>query len=334
MSLFSSLRNWTSPRSTRRDGLRIRPGAPRFRPQLEAMEERTLPSTYYAATATDLIADINSANKGGAVSTIVLTAPTTSPYALTAVNNTSNGANGLPVIKRGLTIQGNGDTIERNAAAAFRLFGVASGASLTLENVTLQDGLAFGSGSSAEGGAVYNQGTLVLDGATIQNNLAEGSNGANAKSVKQNGGTGQNAAGGGIWSSGSLTLENGTLLQYNTALGGQGGNAYSAVFNETSFGGTGGNASGGGIYVAAGTASLNGGTLFDNGAKAGYGGGGVFDPYASPPVYIDGGEAGTGYGAAWPWSAAVCPSRTALCSPTGPRVSTASVAGSTTTAGR
>src|SRR5262249_42348577 len=40
--------------------------APRFRPRLEAMEERALPSTYYAATASDLIADISAANKGSA----------------------------------------------------------------------------------------------------------------------------------------------------------------------------------------------------------------------------------------------------------------------------
>jgi predicted outer membrane repeat protein len=172
-----------------------------------------LPSTYYAATASDLIADINAANKGSATSTIILTAPTTSRYLLTAVDNTSNGANGLPVIKKGLTIVGNGDTIERSSGPAFRLFDVAAGASLTLKNVTLQGGWVFGSGASAEGGAIYSTGTLVLDGATVQNNTAQASNGADAKSVKQNGGTGQNAAGGGIWSSGSLTLENGTLVE-------------------------------------------------------------------------------------------------------------------------
>ncbi len=34
----------------------------------------------------------------GGSNTINLTAPTTSPYVLTAVNNTTSGANGLPVI--------------------------------------------------------------------------------------------------------------------------------------------------------------------------------------------------------------------------------------------
>src|SRR5262245_25386215 len=101
MLFLSWLRKRTSIRSRRGDGFQIRPTARRFRPQLEALEERTLPSTYYAATAPDLIADINAANKGGGSNTIVLTAPTTSPYVLTAVNNNTNGANGLPVINGG-----------------------------------------------------------------------------------------------------------------------------------------------------------------------------------------------------------------------------------------
>ena len=46
---------------------------------------RTLPSTYYAATAADLIADIKAANTAGGANTIVLTAPTTNPYVLTAL---------------------------------------------------------------------------------------------------------------------------------------------------------------------------------------------------------------------------------------------------------
>src|SRR5262245_42417295 len=204
MSFFFWLQNHSSA-PARRGRPQHRPAAPSFRPQLEVLEGRALPSTYYAATAADLIADIKAANSNGGSNTIVLTAPTTSPYVLTAVDNTKDGANALPQIskKDNLTIDGNGDTIERSTAAgtpAFRLFDVAGGGSLTLQNLTLQNGLAFGSGVAAEGGAILSQGTLVLSGVTVVNNEAQGSNGAPAKNEFQSGGDGQDAAGGGIWS--------------------------------------------------------------------------------------------------------------------------------------
>jgi hypothetical protein len=55
----------------------------------------------------------------GGSNTITLTARTTSPYVLTAVNSTSDGATGLPLIAANdnLTILGNADTIERSTAA-------------------------------------------------------------------------------------------------------------------------------------------------------------------------------------------------------------------------
>ena len=74
---------------------------------------------------------------------------------------------------RALTIVGNGATIERSTAQgtpAFRLFAVDSGASLTLKNLTLSNGLAQGSGTAAEGGAVYTSGTLTLRGVHVAGN--------------------------------------------------------------------------------------------------------------------------------------------------------------------
>jgi hypothetical protein len=217
-------------------------------------------SSYTALTASDLIAYINAANSAGGTNTITLTAPTTSPYVLTAVDNSTDGATGLPVIRGGnkadsLTIIGNGDTIERSTASGtpdFRLFDVASGASLTLNNLTLQNGYELGSGSSAEGGAIYNQGTLVLSAVTVQGNYAVGS--AGQESVNSNNRAGADAAGGGIWSSGSLTCGNGTVIQGNKAFGGRGG----AAPRYSDYGGNGGNGFGGGVYIASGTANLSG----------------------------------------------------------------------------
>jgi hypothetical protein len=240
---------------------------------LEQLENRTLLSNYTAASVSDLIADLKAANRHGGSNTITLAANT--PFTLTAVDNTVDGATGLPVIKNGdnLTILGNGDTIERSSASgtpAFRLLDVASGGALTLQNLTLQNGLAFGSGTAAQGGAIYNQGTLVLNGATVQGNVAQGSDGAPGKKGHLNGGAGQDAAGGGVWSNGVLTVENSTAIQSNEAIGGAGGSANL----DPGVGGIGGTGFGGGVYVAGGTVNLTSATLSSNTARGGLGGSG------------------------------------------------------------
>jgi hypothetical protein len=254
-----------------------------FRPRVEVLEGRDVPSTFYAATASDLIADINAANKGGGANTVVLTAPTTSPYDLTT---------GLPTIKKNVTIVGNGDTVERSTAAGtpeFRLFAVASGGSLTLQNLTLQNGYY------NQGGAIHNQGTLVLSQVTVRDNTAEGLPGD----------------GGGIWSNGSLTATNSTFNS-NVALGDYGYSAFggaiyiaggSARIAGSAFGnpvGGGGNtakgqtAYGGAVYVASGTVTMSGdafGNVYDyaaNGAEGGYGSSNLGDGYGGA-VYVAGG---------------------------------------------
>jgi hypothetical protein len=294
MSFFSWLQNRKSTGSPRGRGQHRR-ALRRFRPQLEVLEGRALPSTYFAATAADLIADIKAANTGGGSNTIVLTAPTTSPFVLTAVNNTKDGPTGLPMIKKSVTIVGNGDTIERSTAAgtpAFRLFDVLSGGSLTLQNLTLQNGFGYG-----DGGAVYNRGTLVLSQVTVQNNTADGLPGA----------------GGGIWSNGSLTVTN-SSFEANLAANDFSGPAFggamyiaggSVGLSGSAFGnpnGGGGNtakgqtAYGGAVYVVAGTVTMSGdtfGALNPFGAYANSALGG----YSSSPgdgyggaVYVSGGS--------------------------------------------
>jgi hypothetical protein len=153
--------------------VRNRPQAPQrrnLRLRLEQLEDRLVPSTFNAATVSDLIADINAANKAGGSNTIVLAANTT--FDLTAVNNTTNGANGLPVIAKNdsLAITGRGgDIIQRDAAApAFRLLDVAGGASLTLQNLTVQGGLA------DQGGGIDNAGSLTLSHDVLSGNEALG----------------------------------------------------------------------------------------------------------------------------------------------------------------
>src|SRR6516164_6663071 len=242
---------WIRRLFARKPSAPARRRSPRRRLTLEALEDRTLLNTYFAATAADLIQDINLANAAGGTNTIALTAAPSAPYTLTAVDNSTDGATGLPVIAAGdnLTIVGNGDTIGRGTAAgtpAFRLLDVAAGASLTLEDLILTSGLASGAGVSAQGGAIYSQVALTLSAVTIQNNTARGADGA-AGDTGGNGGAGQ---GGGLYIAGGTVTLNACNLANDTAAGGNGG------FGSF-FGGDGGHGDGGAIYVAAGPVTLN-----------------------------------------------------------------------------
>ena len=237
-----------------------------LRPALERLEDLTLLTSYTAATVSDLIADIGASNQQGGTNTIALVAGNSFP--LTAVDNTTDGATGLPVIAAhdNLTIVGNGDTISRSTTTgtpAFRLLDVAAGASLTLQDLTLQGGLAFGAGVAAEGGAVYSQGTLDLNAVTVQDNEALGAPGGGNGS-----GGGYNGSGGGLYvAGGSLTLA-GSTLSANIAQGGQ-GRGY--VYRHHSAG-PGGNGSGGALYVAGGSVTVTNTTLSANTAQGGKGG--------------------------------------------------------------
>jgi hypothetical protein len=234
--------------------------SPAVRLFVEQLEDRTLPSSYTAASVTELIADINAANRAGGSNSITLVAGKT--FTLTTVNNTADDSTGLPVIAANdnLAIVGNGDTIERNTAAAtpaFRLFDVAAGASLTLTNLTLQGGRTWTSG-----GAILNRGNLNLSAVTVQNNVAQGFTTYGASPV----GHGTPAAGGAIYTSGLLTALD-SIIRNNQALGGQGGDA-----GYGTFGGQGGDAFGGGIYVVVGTVTLTRVTVSSNSAQGGNGG--------------------------------------------------------------
>jgi hypothetical protein len=240
--------SWFPWRLARQYKGRARPAhAPAFRRRTrlacEQLEDRTVPSSVTAATVSDLIADINAANLAGGSNTITLAPGKT--FTLTAVDNTNWGPTGLPVIAANdnLTIQGNGDTIVRSATGpAFRLFDVASGATLTLEDLTLQGGLASANGAAggADGGAIYSAGALTLSAVTVTGNSAMGS-------------ATEPAQGGGIYSvAASLALEAGTVITNNSALGSNTGPGY-----------------GGGVYVAGGTATLTGVTLSSNTAQGG-----------------------------------------------------------------
>jgi probable HAF family extracellular repeat protein len=223
-------------------------------------------------TVPDLIAAIDAANQNAEPDSIAMAADTT--FTLTDINNgTGAGATGLPTITaiEQLTILGNGGVIERSAAAetpAFRLFGVAAGASLAIENLTLQGGLAWSSNwfPSANGGAIHSQGSLALSGVTIQDNIARGARGIGC-ALCGPGGFGGHGSGGGIYSDGLLLVENSTIRN-NDAMGGSGGPSRTSP-------GRGGNGYGGGIYLGGGAATLHGSIVTSNVARRGDDGDGI-----------------------------------------------------------
>jgi parallel beta-helix repeat protein len=239
------------------------PGRGGLRPRLEQFEYRTLLSSYTAASVSDLINDINAANSGGGSNTITLAAKTN--FTLTAVNNTTDGGNGLPVIAANdnLTIVGNGDSLQRDSKGpAFRLFDVATGASLTLTNLTVQNGLASGAG-----GGILNNGTLSVSGCTVSGNSA-------------------GSDGGGLSNFGTMTVQNSTLS--GNSADGVGGGIDNEVGSITISGSTLSHNStpgfGGGIYNGEANLDISGCTVSHNTATED--GGGIY-LYQSGSVSID-----------------------------------------------
>jgi CSLREA domain-containing protein len=125
-------------------------------------------STIPAGDVAALIAAINTANGSGFSTTINLLGGV---YTLTNVVGPIGdaGPNGLPTITGDITINGNGAVIERDPGApGFRIFHVASGGFLTLNNVSVRGGLVNG----YSGGGILSEGTLTLDRVTVSGNSA------------------------------------------------------------------------------------------------------------------------------------------------------------------
>lgn len=113
-------------------------------------------------------------------------------HTLFAVNNTVDGPNGLPSITSNITIEGNHGIIQRLAVSStpkFRLFHVAAGDALTLNNLTLRKGVADDGNPSSvtptdNGAAIYNKGSVTLNSCTIAENNADQSAIYNLGSMK------------------------------------------------------------------------------------------------------------------------------------------------------
>jgi len=207
-------------------------------------------------TASALVTAITLANMTNG--TVTLTSGCT--YTLTAINNTTdNGGVGLPVITGKVTIQGSGATIARSTVSGtpvFRIFDVSSSGSLTLNSVTISNGLA--SNGQQGGGGIFNHGTLTITGSTFTNNSAPSSTGT---------------SGGGINNSGTLNLSTSTFTGNSAQEGGGVFNQKTATITNNTFASNTATIFGGGALLnAAGTMTVTGDTFTGN---TGPGGGAI-----------------------------------------------------------
>jgi hypothetical protein len=199
---------------------------------------------------------------GTGADTIVLPKGT---HAVSAVDNSTYGATGLPVIASVITIEGNGAKITRKGLAPlFRLMAVGPAGELTLKDVTLTRGTA-----AHDGGAIQNNGILAIQNSRISGNEA-------------------GKYGGGINNYGTLTIENSTISGNDAGYSGGGITSFGGptstltIENSTISGNTvGGNSYGvgGGLAFYSGSATITNSTISGNKINVGSfsWGGGIFN---------------------------------------------------------
>jgi fibronectin type 3 domain-containing protein len=183
-------------------------------------------------------------------------------YTLTAANNSTDGGGGtgLPVITGTVTIAGSGATITRSTASGtptFRIFDVAGSGNLSLDSLTVSNGL-LNNTSSTGGAGIYNHGTLSVSGSTFTGNSSPSPNGV---------------SGGGISNTGQLTVTTSTFTNNSAQEGGAVFNQNTATITNTTFANNVGTIYGGGaILNAFGTTNVFSSTFIGN---TGPGGGAI-----------------------------------------------------------
>jgi hypothetical protein len=198
-----------------------------------------------AGDVTCLITAINTANADGEADLITLAEGT---YTLTAVDNVTDGPNGLPSIVSAMTIRGAGPettVIERDAGAPeFRIAHVAAAGALTLDGLTIRRGSVY---PGSDGGGVANDGTLTLTNCRVADSTAN--------------------TGGGLANRGTMSVTNCTIADnFGRATGGGGlsNHGLAIVTQSTVAGNRGDPETIGGGLLNDGTLLLTNSTVADN----------------------------------------------------------------------
>jgi hypothetical protein len=218
--------------------------------------------------------------------TIVLQAG--SVHTLTAVNNRTYSASGLPVVSSEITLEGNNSTITRDSGAPrFQLLAVGSGGQFVLKNTTLSGGLLPTTTRYSSGGGLANRGGQVtLEKCTVTGNsvfrLGGGVyNRLGTLSLIDSVVSGNSAGlgGGAANYSGTLILTNSTVSGNTASFGGrvQSFDLFpfpsALILINSAVTGNLARASGGGIDNSDSTLTMTNSTVSGN--TAAYGGGGI-----------------------------------------------------------
>jgi hypothetical protein len=189
---------------------------------------------------------------------------------------------GLPVITQPITIDGNNATLIRAAnATAFRIFEVATGGNLTLQNLTVTGGRSVSTTPAGGGIHVRPGGAARLIHTTIKNNSSVSRGGgiyndagmvSITDSVLTDNSTGD--AGGAIFNFGSLTINSSNISNNFALRGGAVFNAGAADINDSSLTHNRALGAGGGVYVdsVSRQTTINHSTISDNSAVVSGGG--------------------------------------------------------------
>ena len=155
---------------------------------------------------------------------------------LTVVNNTTNGANGLPAVTSNILIMGNDHSVTRaNVSQAFRIFDVEATGFLQIDSLTVSQGKIDNTAASPLGGGISNSGTLILRNSTVSDN-----------EITQTVGLGTYRGGGAIANEGTLTVLHSFITNNSVSQ------------PDRTFGG--------GIFHAAGSLSISNSTISGNSA--------------------------------------------------------------------
>jgi hypothetical protein len=266
--MFSLLSDWSRRcLSSRRPPL-ARRGA--FRPRLEALEDRYVPSTLFVNNSADNVLlpgtlryAVAHASNGDTIAILPLATAPVGEHILLRY--------GELYLNHNVTIEALGPQATIDGAQLSRVFEVAPGAQVKLLNLNITNGTGLAHnplGTTAldgNGGGILNEGTLSVNDCTVSHDFAA-------------------HFGGGIFNyKGQLSVANSTLSNDSAHFGGAiatlGGQV--AVSNCALFGNT-ATVNGGALYNEAGTMAVGSCSLHNN--KAGLHGGAVFSEHGKLTV--------------------------------------------------